>query len=384
MSKIILKLGFVLSICVFVVIISSMSLVSNSNEKGNNIWTQDSIKAINNYKIDLLKDETIEFNISDWDYYYSSKSADFKLGAQQKITSDEYNFKFNYLQLFKDEKLECPEELNLLNPKSNSTDLKSLMEFAFSKYNLLGGYSLGSWWRYFVSTKETLNPWNDEDPNQYYMEKDENGVWKDDRMMGIFHDLMKSKLAREIIYESIKQNYKLINNKISVVQKRLLLLDVNTMVLFCENYSTNRKKYLNGRNSVTEKIGDYSAIDEYGLNTSSTEGFFFRRIEYDAVPPLELVSFLKALKSEIISSISTSDYDSNMSTVINSNELKINSHANSKNKMGFLFRTNNNSFFIECNSMKLTKLVIKGKIFWRIVLNNGIDFITLDERLNKI
>jgi hypothetical protein len=49
-----------------------------------------------------------------------------------------------------------------------------------------------------------------------------------------------------------------------------------------------------------------------------------------------------------------------------------------------LFRTNNNSFFIECNSMKLTKLVIKGKIFWRIVLNNGTDFITLDEGLTKI
>jgi hypothetical protein len=384
MSKIILKLGFTLSICVVLVIISSMSLDSNSNKKGNNIWTQDSIKALNNYKIDLLKDETMEFNISDWDYYYSSNSADFKLGTLQKITSDEYNFKFDHSELIKNEKLVCPEELNLLNPKSNSTDLKSLMDFAFSKYNLLGGYKLGSWWDYFVSRKETLNYWNEHDPNQYEMEKDANGERKDDKMMGIFHDLMKNKFAREIIYESIKQNYKLINNKISVVQKRLLLLDVNSLVHFCENYSSNRKKYLNGRNSVIEKIGDNSTTDEYGLNTNSTEGFFFRRIEYDAVPPLELVSFLKALKSEIITSISTSDYDSNMSTVINSSELKINSHVNSKNKMGFLFRTNNNSFFIECNSMKLTKLVIKGKIFWRIVLNNGTDFITLDEGLTKI
>ena len=384
MSKIILKLGFALSICIIVVIISSMNLDSNSNKKVNSIWTQDTITAVNNYNLNILKDETVEFNISDWDYYYSLKSADYKLGTQQKITSDEYNFKFNHSELIKDEKLVCPEELNLLNPKSNSTDLKSLMDFAFSKYNLKGGYSLGSWWNYFVSRKETLNFWNEEDPNQYEMEKDANGERKDDKMMGIFHDLMKNKLAREIIYESIKQNYKLINNQINVIQKRLVLLDINSLIPFCENYSINRKKYLNGRNSLTEKPGDYSSEVEYGLNTSSTEGFIFRRIELDAVSPLELVAFLKDLKKEIISSISSSDYNSNMSTSINSSELKVNSHVNSKSKIGFLLRTNDNSYFIECYSMKLTKLEIKGKIYWRIVYNQGNDFITLNEGLTKI
>ena len=384
MAKIIMKIGLALCVMSILIILTGMSLNSYSNKRSTNKLDQDSLKTVNNYQISLLKDETVEFNISDWDYYYSSKSVDFKLGTQQKITSDEYNFKFNHSELIKDEKLVCPEELSLLNPKSNSTDLKSLMDFAFSKYNLKGGYSLGSWWNFFVSTKETWNVWNDEDPNQYEMEKDANGERKDDKMMGIFHDLMKNKFAREIIYESIKQNYKLINNKISVVQKRLLLLDVNSLVLFCENYSTNRKKYLNGRNSLTEKIGDYAATDKYGLNTSSTEGFFFRRFEYDAIPPLEIVAFLKDLKKEIISSISSSDYNSNMSISINSSELKVNSHVNSKNKIGFLLRTNDNSYFIECYSMKLTKLEINGKDYWRILFDQGNGFITLDENLKKV
>jgi hypothetical protein len=384
MTKITLKLVFFLCISFIVVIISGISLDLSSNKKVNNNLIQDSIKAINNYKINLLKDETIEFNISNWDYDYSSNSANFKIGTQQSITSDEYNFKFDHSKLIKDDKLVCPEELNLLNPKSNATDLKSLMNFAFSKYNPRGGYLLGSWWNYFVTRKETLYWGNDEDPNQYEMEKDANGERKDDKMMGIFHDLMKNKFAREIIYESIKQNYKLINNQISVIQKRLVLLDVNSLIPFCENYYINRRKYLNGRNSLTEKPGDYSASDEYGLNTSSTEGFLFRRIEFDAVSPLELVGFLKDLKKEIISSISSSDYNSNMSTYINSSELKVNSHVNSKNKIGFLLRTNDNSYFIECYSMKLTKLEIKGKIYWRIVYNEGNDFITLNEGLTKI
>jgi hypothetical protein len=73
-----------------------------------------------------------------------------------------------------------------------------------------------------------------------------------------------------------------------------------------------------------------------------------------------------------------------MSTNINSNELKVNSHANSMNKIGFLLRTNDNSYFIECTSMKLTRLEVKGKVFWRVVYNDGKDFITLNESLTKI
>jgi hypothetical protein len=186
MSKIILKLGFLTSIFLVVGIIFGMRLDSSSNNNANNNLIQDSIKAINNYKINLIKDETIEFNISNWDYYYSSNNADFKLGSNQKITSDEYNFKFDHTKSIKEGKLVCPEELNLLNPKSNVNDLKSLMNFAFTKYNLESGYLAGSWWNYFVTRKATLNYWNEEDPNQYEMEKDANGERKDDKMMSIF------------------------------------------------------------------------------------------------------------------------------------------------------------------------------------------------------
>jgi hypothetical protein len=195
---------------------------------------------------------------------------------------------------------------------------------------------------------------------------------------------MKNKFAREIIYESIKYNYTLINSKISVIQKRMMLKELNSLVPFFENYSVNRKKYLLGRASVTEKPGDYNNSIEYGINTSSIEGFFFRRIEFDGIPPGELLGFLNELKKEIITSFSSSEYNSNMSANINSGELIVNSHTNSNNKMGFLLRTIENSYFIECNSMKLTKLEVKGKTYWRIVFNEGNDFITLNNNLNKI
>jgi hypothetical protein len=217
------------------------------------------------------------------------------------------------------------------------------------------------------------------------MEKDKDGVRLDDKMMGIFHDLMRNKFAREIIYESIKQNFNLLNNRISLFQKRLLLVDINSMIPFCENYTLNRKKYLNGRTAVTEKPGDYDNGEDYGYK-SLNEGFLFRRIEFDSVPPLELAQFLKELKLIIANSLNSSDLNSNMSCEINEGKLKINSYANSKNKIGFLLRTinNNGSYFIPSESIKITKLEIKGKDFWRILYDQGRGFITLDENLNKV
>ena len=65
-----------------------------------------------------------------------------------------------------------------------------------------------------------------------------------------------------------------------------------------------------------------------------------------------------------------------MSCEINEGRLKVNSHVNQKNKIGFLLRTtlNNESYFIPGNDMKVTKLEIKGKEFWRITFDNGQGF----------
>jgi hypothetical protein len=382
MVKIIMKIGLALCVVSILIILSGMSLNSNSNNRSTNKLDQDSLKTINNYQITLLKDEAIVFNISDMDYFYSMTSSNYKKGENQNVTSNDYNFNFDYSELIKIDKLVTPEELNLHNSQSNSMDLKSLMDFSFSKYSLLSGYEDYSWWRQYVTYNAALTPWNDENPDMYKMETDKNGQRLDDKMMGIFHSLMKNKRAREIIYEAIKQNFNLINPQISVFQKRLLLLDINSLIPFCENYSANRKKYLKGRTSVTEKPGEYSNV-VYGYE-SSNEGFLFRRIEFDGIPPLELVQFLKELQKTILKSLMLSEYNSNMSCEINGGKLKINSYINSKNKIGFMLRANNNYYFVPNNSINITKLESNGKDYWRILFDQGNGFITLDENLNKV
>jgi len=382
MVKIIMKIGSALCVVSILIILSGMSLNSNSNNRSTNKLDQDSLKTINNYQITLLKDETIDFNISDWDYFYSMTSSNYIKGENQKVTSNDYKFNFDYSELIKNDKLVTPEELNLHNSQSNSMDLKSLMDFSFSKYSLLSGYEDYSWWRQYVTYNTALTPWNDENPDMYKMETDKNGQRLDDKMMGIFHSLMKNKRAREIIYEAIKQNFNLINPQISVFQKRLLLLDINSLIPFCENYSVNRKKYLKGRTSVTEKPGEYSDV-VYGYE-SSNEGFLFRRIEFDGIPPLELVQFLKELQKTILKSLMLSEFNSNMSCEINGGKLKINSYINSKNKIGFMLRANNNYYFVPNNSINITKLESNGKDYWRILFDQGNGFITLDENLNKV
>jgi hypothetical protein len=382
MVKIIMKIGLALCVVSILIILSGMSLNSNSNNRSTNKLDQDSLKTINNYQITLLKDEAIVFNISDMDYFYSMTSSNYKKGENQNVTSNDYNFNFTYSELIKNDKLVNLEELNLHNSQSNSMDLISLMNFSFIKYSLLSGYTDRSWWRQYVTYNAALTPWNDENPDMYKMETDKNGQRLDDKMMGIFHSLMKNKRAREIIYEAIKQNFNLINPQISVFQKRLLLLDINSLIPFCENYSANRKKYLNGRTSVTEKPGEYSDV-VYGYE-SSNEGFLFRRIELDGIPPLELVQFLKELQKTILKSLMLSEYNSNMSCEINGGKLKINSYINSKNKIGFMLRANNNYYFVPNNSINITKLESNGKDYWRILFDQGNGFITLDENLNKV
>ena len=202
-------------------------------------------------------------------------------------------------------------------------------------------------------------------------------------MMTLFHNLMKNKASREIIYNSIKENYSQLNSDITVFQKRLILVEIKELVSFCSNYPVNRKKYLKGRNSVTEKPGEYDFSAEYGYETLS-EGFLFRRIEYDGIPPLELAQFLQEFEKIIFNSLNSSKYNSDMCCEINGGKLKINSYVNSNNKIGFLLRNDNGFYFIPSESIKITKLEIRGKDYWRILYDYGNVFVTLDENLKKI
>jgi hypothetical protein len=344
---------------------------------------QDSLTALKTYQLNLMKDESLDLRISNWDMLYASTDANFKFGEKQMISTSDYSFYFDYRELLKNDKLSIPEELNVLNAKSNSRDLKSLMNFSFSKYALNEGYLLTSWWRHYVTEKGVLYSWNDENPENYLMETDIDGERLDDRMFTIFHNLMQNKIAREIIYESIKLNINLINEEISVFQKRLLLKDIQLLISFCENYSLNRKKYLNGRLSVSSKQGVYDSFENYGYQ-SPNEGFLFRRIEFDGVPPLELAQFFKELKQTIIQTIGTSRINSGMSCEIEGGLLKINSYANSKNQIGFLLRSNSNTYFVPKERITITRLQVKGKNFWRVNYYQQTDFITLDENLKPI
>jgi hypothetical protein len=377
------KLLFFISI-LFILIIGSGMKTEPKNEGNFNINSdKDSLKTIHSYSINIFNQESVDLIIGDWDYCYSINSPNFIYGEIQRISTNDYNFSFDYLNFFKKNELIVPEELNLHNPKSNSSDLKSLMQFFFAKYDISRGYKRRSWWDFYVDKKE--NYWiNDENPDNYSMKKDSDGLRLDDKMIGIFHYLMQSKITREIIYQSIKKNFILINNQISVFQKRLILSDIHPLIKFCENYSVNRKKYLNGRSSVTEKPGEDVDAD-YGYENQN-QGFLFRRIEIDGVPPLELAQFLREFQKIIVNSINSSDYSSDMSCEINYGELKINSFTNSNNESGFLLRTNScdNKYFIPRHSIRVTKLKISDKGYWRILYNQGKEFITLDENLRKI
>jgi hypothetical protein len=377
MKKTIFKIGVLPTILLVLILSAVMGLNSSFYSTKKYSEFQDSLKTENNFDVFINKDQAIKFSITDYSLFYDKNNPYFKSNDTISILTRDLKYLFNdseYLtlngNLIENKKLTVPEELNLYNAKSNSSELKSLMHFMISNLN-----DNNSWWRYFI--------FNGGD--QYKSTKDKNEKYLDIKMMGIFHELIKNSITREIIYQSIKQNYGLFNDQITVFEKRLMLEELRNLVDFCKNYNVNRKKYLNGRTSVSEKPGDYDFSAEYGYE-SRNEGFLFRRIELDGIPPSELGQFLKEFQNVISESLNSSDYSSNMSCEINEGRLKVNSHVNQKNKIGFLLRTtiNNESYFIPGDNMKVTKLEIKGKEYWRITFDNGKGFVTLNENLKKL
>ena len=122
MSKIVLKIGLIFSILSVIIILTGMSFNSSIENRSIQKLAPDTLKTINNYQVTLLKDETIDVNISDWDYFYSSSSSEYKKGENQSISSNDYNFNFKYSELIKNNNLITPEELNLYSSKSNVYD----------------------------------------------------------------------------------------------------------------------------------------------------------------------------------------------------------------------------------------------------------------------
>ena len=140
MSKIVLKIGLILSILSVVIILTGMSFNSSIDNRLSQKLSPDTLKTINNYQVTLLKDETIDVNINDWDSFVSNLSSYYKEGENQRISSGEYYFNFSYSELIENNGLVVPEELNIHNSKSSTNDLKSLTNFTFSKYRYNYGY----------------------------------------------------------------------------------------------------------------------------------------------------------------------------------------------------------------------------------------------------
>ena len=377
MNKVFFKYNLVALISISLSLIVIMGFKSSYNSAEKNIELRDTLNTENHYSVVLNKDQSIKFSITDESWFFDKNNPYFEATDTIEIHTRDFKYLFNnngyvsrYGNLIQNKKLVVPEELNLYNSKSSVSELKSLMLFTIFNLN-----ENNSWWRYFI--------FNGGD--EYKSSKDKNEKSLDYKMMGIFHDLMRNSITREIIFHSLKQNYGLFNDQISVFEKRLMLVELRALIDFCKNYTVNRKKYLNGRTYISEKPGDYDFRAEYGYE-SRNEGFLFRRIEFDGVTPSELGQFLKEFQNVIGESMYESEYSSNMSCEINEGRLKVNSHVNQKNKIGFLLRTtlNNESYFIPGNDMKVTKLEIKGKEFWRITFDNGQGFVTLNENLNKI
>jgi hypothetical protein len=332
-----------------------MNLNLKSDKKSNQKIELDTLKTEKNHKLNLEEGKSVKFSLGFEESLYDKSNQYFKINDTIGMSTADFSFIFNdfkFIELHgnlrENKKLIVPEELNLYNSTSNTQDLISLMDFTIAELN-----HNHSW---------------------YYGEKD----------FDIFHILMKNKITREICYSSIKENYELFNSQITVFQKKMFLFEIVDLIDFCTNYNLNRKKYLKGKSSISEKQVE-DMWDDYGYETYN-EGFLFRRIEFDGVPPIELAQFLREFQKIIYNSLNSSDYNSNMSFEFNGGELKINSYANSKNILGFLLRTSNNngSYFIPSESIKITKLEIKGKDFWRILYDQGRAFITLDENLKKV
>ena len=356
MNKIIFKIGLIAATITLIVVLTGMSLKLKTDKKLNLHADLDTLKAEKNHKLNLPNGESIIFSIGQEEWLNDKSNPYFKINDTVSLTTGDYSFIFNdwgFIELHgnlrKNKKLIVPEELNLYNSTSNTKDLISLMDYTIAQLN------------------------------EYIAH-----YWNDNKTYAIFHNLMKNKITRDICYSSIKENYELFNSQITVFQKKEFLSELDDLINFCINYNLNRKKYLNGKLSISDKPEDYRY--EYGYETWN-EGFLFRRIESDGIPPTELAQFLKEFQKVIINSLNSSDFNSNMSCEINGGELKINSYANSKNTIGFLFRTSNNngSYFLPSQNIKITKLEIKGKDFWRIIYDREKSlFITLDENLKKV
>jgi hypothetical protein len=355
MLKLILKSSLFFFILIVFVVLSGMTLNLKSDKISNQSLNLDTLKTEKNHKLILADGESIKFSLDYEESLYDKSNQYFKINDTIGVRTADYSFIFNdweFIELHgnlrENKKLIIPKELNLYNSTSNTQDIISLMDYTIAQLS------------------EPIFP-----------------IWLGMKNSDLFHNLMKNKITREICYSSIKQNYELFNSQITVFQKKMFLSEIGNLINFCANYNLNRKKYLNGKLSISEKPEDFGY--EYGYETWN-EGFLFRRIEFDGVQPSELAQFLKEFKIIIFNSMNSSDYNSNMSCDINGGKLKVNSYANSKNKLGFLLRTRNNneSYFVPSQDMKITKLEIKGKDFWRILYDEEKVFITLDENLKKV
>ncbi|MDB4091142.1 hypothetical protein N9528_02320 [Crocinitomicaceae bacterium] len=133
-----------------------------------------------------------------------------------------------------------------------------------------------------------------------------------------FHDLIKEKVARDIIVEYIISSYKNTENKIPLSVKKEFLALLNNLLTFLEE-------------EITKIKVNYD--DPYGpdIDQSSSsklnyfESFLVRRLHTDKIPISELKTCIKAFRSSILESIESAKVLNLFLTNIN-NDIVIKDH----------------------------------------------------------
>lgn len=329
------------------------------------IENSDTLKTDTTYFLEMNSNTTFEFDLNEiLDEVKITRTNEYTNEPRDTISLNFGDYKFPWeVYSFDDfkpwygfnvkEEISIPEELNLHSSNSTNVDLEMLKSHSLERIENSGFFAAYGW--------------------------DAGGA---DKLRGIFHEFMNSKKARELIFSSIIKNYNLIENKLTVFQKKVFSSELKHLIFFCDTYSLNRNKYLNGNTSVLKDGYDYS---QYGYETKN-EGFIFRRIEVDNIPASEISQFLKDLLKIVNTSCSNSKYFSNASSSINNGELIVNSYINAKGEIGFLLHSSlhKNSFFIPMKNIYITRLQSNGNSFWRIKDLEETTFFVLDSNLKKI
>jgi hypothetical protein len=133
-----------------------------------------------------------------------------------------------------------------------------------------------------------------------------------------FHDLIKEKVARDIIVEYIISSYKNTENKIPLSVKKEFLALLNNLLTFLEEDITKIKVNYDNPNWPDIVQASSSKLNYF-------ESFLVRRLHTDKIPISELKTCIKTFRSSILESIESAKVLNLFLTNVN-NDLVIKDH----------------------------------------------------------